>query len=323
MKLTRNFLIILSFFCHQHAQSQNRDYRIITQDAINFWQAYDQLKPGVDTTALFQTMVIDKASDAFKVFIKQWKITAKQYTAQVKALPKFYASIKSSCLRLIGNEQKIRELIGKFQQLYPRFIPADLCIGLGNFRTGGTISVSDNDTLVYIGLEFHGPDSTANTYEMNSVIRDYVSRSNFYHTIIHELVHVQQYTHGKKVIKNNHGNELAYLILKEGIPEFIALLVYPDGPKGNHFTYGELHEKELKEKLKNELWQKDYAYWIYNAAVATSTPKDLGYFMGYCIARDYYRNHESDEDVIQSIIEITDAKAFIKKSGFFKSVSEN
>ncbi|MFN2439612.1 MAG: DUF2268 domain-containing putative Zn-dependent protease, partial [Chitinophagaceae bacterium] len=308
-------MCLIFFFFNLTTKAQKNNYKIITQDALNFWQAYDSLKPGMDTIAIFQKFVIDRASKEFKIFIKQWNITSKNYALQVKAYPKFYASIKNNSIALCMNENKIRELVKDLNKLYPNFTPANICIGLGNFSTGGTISTSSKDICVYIGLEYHSLDSLAVISELNSNTRGYVSRSNFYRTVIHELVHVQQHTHGKKVIKSYYGEALASAILREGIPEFIAELIYPYGENGDHFSYGLQHEPELKEKLKKELWQKDKIFWIYNSASNTTIPKDLGYFMGYSIAKQYFLNNNADDDAIKDIIEIKDIKRFIEKSG--------
>lgn len=310
------FTLVMVLFMSFTTVKAQEDYQIITKDAMNFWNAYDSLKAGVDTTTLFQKIVFDQASEAFTVFTKEWKITAKNYTVQVRSFPKFYASIRKSCVELCSNTNKIKELIEEFRQLYSGFVPADICIGFGNFTTGGTGSVASGNKLVYISLEFHGLDSSTIVTEFNSTMRDYFSHSNFYRTVIHELVHIQQHAHGKETFNAFHQKELASSILREGIPEFIAELVYPFGDRGNHFTYGLAHEEELRSKLAKEIWEKDRSYWIYNSTITNDIPKDLGYFMGYAIAKAYYQNNPG-KDVISEIIEIGNLKKFVRRSGYF------
>ena len=276
------------------------------------------MQTGVDTTAIFQRLVIDRASFPFKQFIKKGRISAEHYKMQVKRYPKFYASIRNKSLQLATAETRIRDVVGQFKKAYPGFVEADICIGIGNFYTGGTIDINGSTRLVYIGLEYHGLDSTAVTSEFSNTYKDYLSRSNFYRTIIHELVHVQQETHGRDVIKSYYGNKLAHAVLREGVADFIAKLIYPHGNDGTYVSYGVANEDTLKGKLKKEIWTTERSYWIYNSKPTTDMPQDVGYFMGSRIANAYYQVNKNKPGIIKEIIEIDDAAAFIEKSKYFK-----
>ncbi|MBL0146888.1 MAG: hypothetical protein IPP48_15380 [Chitinophagaceae bacterium] len=199
--LKKYFILVIFIAAANFLVAQPNSFKIITQDVTNFWDAVDILKAGDDTTQIFQTRVIDKASDEFKVFIKKWKIKASNYAYQIKHYPKFYNTLRAQSYKLIHSQDSIKEIVKRFQSLYPNFKTADICVGFGNFSTGGNISTEGNKNLVYIGLEYHGLDSTTVTKELPISTQDYVSRSNFFRTIIHELVHIQQRTHGNKVIK--------------------------------------------------------------------------------------------------------------------------
>jgi predicted transcriptional regulator YdeE len=310
------YLLFLIAFLGKQSYCQ-KNYKIITEDVLHFWEAVDSLKNNKDTVAIFQNLVINKATDAFKVFIKKWHITAKDYAYQIKEYPKFYNSLRQNSLTLIHNKDSIEKIINKFQAFYPNFIPGDICIGFGNFNTGGNADVSFAGKYIYIGLEYHGLDTNTITTELSKETRDYVSRSNFYRTIIHELVHLQQYTHGKKIIKALNKNTLAAKILREGIPDFIGKLICPNGNTGNNFDYGIKHEEQLKQKLKNELTQKDISYWLYNSTNVANHPSDLGYFMGARIAKSYFEKKLQSNYDLTSLIEIKNVQEFIMDSKYF------
>lgn len=321
--MLRQIITISTFFFFSNTVlPQNGKYDIITKDVLHFWEAVDSLKENCDTTQIFQRHVIDRATDEFKIFIKQWKITAKDYTYQYRRYPNFYRTLKSNTLKLINDENLIRQTINNFRKIYPNYVDATICISLGNFRTGGTISIIQEGILkhnkfAYIGLEFHGLDSSTIISELPISIQDYVSRSNFYRTIIHELVHVQQETHGYKIMEAYNGNNLAAAILKEGIPDFISKLVYPIGNDGDHYKYGIQHEEILRAKLKNEIYGSDFTYWIYNSNTVTDQPRDLGYFMGSRIANSYFNQLSETTLNVTELIEIKNVKKFIKKSKYF------
>jgi hypothetical protein len=308
----------------KRAISQNDKYDIITKDVLNFWEAVDSLKENCDTTQIFQNLVIDRATKEFKIFIKQWKMTAKDYTYYYRQHPNFYRTLRNSTLKLIKDENAIRRTVDNFRKIYPNYVDASICISIGNFTTGGTTSIIHEDILndnkfVYIGLEYHGLDSSTIINELSASTQDYVSRSNFYRTIIHELVHIQQKTHGNKIAKNYFGNNLSLsgIILREGIPDFIAKLVYPFGNNGNNYKYGIQNEEKLKTKLRGEIYGKDYTFWIYNTNTVSDQPRDLGYFMGSRIASSYFKQMSTTTIDVTELIEIKSAKKFIKKSKYF------
>lgn len=154
-------------------------YSIYTQDVLHFRQAYGSLQNGIDTAGLFQTIVLDKATEPFKQFIKRNNCTAKNYASQTRRHPKFYTSIRSNFLKLIEADKEIRSLVQRFRTIYSGLEDADFCIAFGNFYTGGTSYVNGKTRTVYIGLAYHGPDSAADVSEFNETLKAYLSRSNF------------------------------------------------------------------------------------------------------------------------------------------------
>jgi len=58
----------------------------------------------------------------------------------------------------------------------------------------------------------------------------------------------------------------------------------------------------------------DLSKWLYN-----STPKkpgDLGYWVGYRIVKSYYQRAADKRRALREILEMTDPKTFLAKSGW-------
>ncbi len=314
----RKYFIIFTLIIQtNNLVAQDTKFKIITQDVFNFWEAVDSLKNGGDTVNIFQTLVIDRATEEFKVFIRQRKIKAYDYANQIRKIPKFYETLRKNSFKLINSQDSIRQVVHRFESLYPNFKQAHICIAFGNFNTGGTISTDKKKYLVYIGLEYHGLDTTTYIKELSSSTQDYVSRSNFFRTIIHELVHIQQSTHGRKVEKALNGNLLAKRIIKEGIPDFIAKLIVDYGSNGNNYYYGLQNEKQLIEKLKMELWLSGDKDWFGgDNKLFIDKPRDLGYFMGSKVGENYYKINNLRNN-LTALIEIKNIEKFITKSKYF------
>ena len=315
--LRQIIFFIASLFLTEVSFGQTSDFKIVTQDVNNFWEAVDSLKNNTDTVQVFQSLVLNRATKEFQIFINKWNIKAKDYAYQLRQFPNFYKTLRQNTNRLINSEDSIRRVINQFKNIYPNFKPADICIALGNFKTGGNIEITKNGQYVYVGLEYHGLDTSTFIKELSLSTQDYVSRSNFFRTIIHELVHVQQYTHGKKVKRAFYGNVLIKRVLGEGIPDFIAQLICSQGNNGNYFDYGIKNENTLKNKLKSEMFLATNGNWFGEGKSYNDIPRDLGYFMGSRIARSFYLNKHLTKKAITDLIEIKDLEKFVVESKYF------
>src|SRR5688572_23067184 len=126
--MLRPTLIFAFIFFYQTAISQKHSYDIITQDVLNFWDAVDSLKANSDTTQIFQRLVIDRATKEFKIFIDKWKMTAKDYAYQYAHYPNFYRTLRNNTLKLIQDENMIRQTVENFKKIYPNYVDASICI---------------------------------------------------------------------------------------------------------------------------------------------------------------------------------------------------
>lgn len=291
--------------------------RFITEDLIHFWEAVDHLDSASDTTAVFQKLVIDRATEPYKIFISKWKIKASDLHRQLSRYPRFYQSIRKRCEYLVYSRDSVLGLVQKFSESWPDVVPAQVVVGMGNFRTGGNIYSSATKNYIYIGLEFHGLDSNALLEELPPGIRAYSTRSHFFRTLVHEMVHIQQFHLPKKYLGITRSNDLASLILLEGIPEFISRVFVPEGPEAAHFIYGRLYETELKSKLLQDLRTNDSGYWIYNGGMDIGIPRDLGYFMGAQMAQAYCKKQKLRVTEYHRLLKIKSPSKFIQESLYF------
>jgi uncharacterized protein YjaZ len=101
--------------------------------------------------------------------------------------------------------------------------------------------------------------------------------------------------------------------LREGSAEFIAELV-----TGNKKTneYGDKNEKQIWIDFKNELCNENSGNWLYNSSSVKDKPADLGYFVGYKIAKEYYNNAQDKKQAVNDIIEMTNPVRFLEISKY-------
>src|SRR3954454_18311615 len=128
MRVTAAFaftIILFSQFPVSGQQGVNSDpdkAKFVTSDIDNFWRAFDlaQKEPDFDKrVAIYQTEYIDKGTAGLKDFVRLRIKDAKTLTMTVDQLPRYYASARSSTLRMRQMEGSVRKSFKRFKKLYP------------------------------------------------------------------------------------------------------------------------------------------------------------------------------------------------------------
>lgn len=63
--------------------------------------------------------------------------------------------------------------------------------------------------------------------------------------------------------------------------------------------------------------------WLYSGPGTPDAPGDLGYWVGYRIAKSYYQHADDKQEAIRDIIEVRDGEAFLAKSGWVPGIELN
>lgn len=293
---------------------------VLTADIDHFWQAVDALsncKTHTDSVSVIQKLYFDRATDGLIDFIAARDLTAEAQLQLIARYPKFYASIRKNTLEVKNSEKVIQELFVKFQSLYANFKPFKVCFAIGILNTGGTVS----DKFVLIGTEITASSKNVDVSEF--IARNENNRAGMLsgdgdlvqkirNIVAHECVHTQQKNISDTVTKC----PLLWQVLKEGVCDFIGEMVAGKQINGVAHEYGDKHEKELWDELKANLCSSDMSKWLYNGQSAKDRPGDLGYYMGYRIAKAYYEQATDKRQAIIDMIELTMPMQFLQKSKY-------
>ena len=60
----------------------------------------------------------------------------------------------------------------------------------------------------------------------------------------------------------------------------------------------------------------DLSGWLFDYRSGSDEPYDLGYWVGYRIAKAYYLQSEDRKAALRDIIELDDPKSFLARSGW-------
>ncbi|HEX8286686.1 MAG TPA: DUF2268 domain-containing putative Zn-dependent protease [Pyrinomonadaceae bacterium] len=301
--------------------------KFVTSDIDNFWRAFDLAAKESERQrkiAIFQTEYLDKGSIGLQDFLRLRIKSAKDLVDIIELLPRFYSSVRPSTLRVAEMENEMRKSLLKFKQIYPEAVFPDVYFVIGIANTGGT--ASKNGLL--IGTELYG--ATINTprdefpalfktflpdvkeaNELNHLVSKALDTAlkpieKLPFTVAHESCHFNQ----------NYPKQTTLLekSIQEGACDFIAELTAGEVINPSLKIYGDQNEAKLWKDFQMEMNGKDLSKWMYNSFKIKDRPGDLGYYMGYKISKEYYRNAKNKQSAVRDILNIKDFDAFFEKS---------
>lgn len=293
---------------------------VLTLDIDHFWQAFDRLKQCrsfADSVNAFQSLYLDRATDGLIDYISARELTAEKLVKAVTRYPKFYNSIRKNTTGLKGSTKSIAPLFDHFSKLYPNFKPFKVCFVIGLVNSGGTVS----DQFVLIGSEIvaSSPSSDLSEFirEKNTDKVTLLSQKEgllqqVRNIVAHESVHTQQ----RSLADDAEKCPLLYQVLREGISDFIGEMVAGQQINAAAHAYGDKNEEQLWKELSSNLCSGDVSKWLYNAGKLKDKPADLGYYMGYRIAKSYYQQAADKQKAIIDMIEMNNPKRFLTLSKY-------
>ncbi len=289
-----------------------------TLDVDHFWEAFDKLascKNHSDSIATIQTVYLDRGTDGLKDFMKVRDFSPETFIKSIHRHPRFFASVRNNTLEVKKAAPLITDVFNKFKEIYPNFKPFKVCFAIGPITTGGTVS----NNFVLIGSEISTSTRSVDLGEFNNSSMSKLMASGadvvqkIRNIVAHECMHTQQVT---QLDKNAVRCNLLHQVMLEGFSDFIGELVAGSQINTVALEYGDAHEAELWKQLKAELCSDKTNNWLYNYANVKDKPADLGYYMGYTIAREYYKNASDKKQAVIDIIEMNNPFLFLEKSKY-------
>jgi hypothetical protein len=269
-----------------------------TSDVDLFYKIYDTAG-GAPTADALQHDYIEAGSDGVRQFIPSRIKSAEALSMTVAGNPAIYNNARACMTALPAVRTRLAIIFEKLAAIDSRatFPPVTILIGRNN--SGGTTGKSG----VLIGLEV-----VCRSDWLQPNIED-----RLVHLIAHEYAHVQQFPQGGEdampdtVLKQS---------LVEGGAELIAELTSGEASESylQHWTQG--REREIDDAFLADVDSKDLKPWLYNGVGTPEKPGDLGYWVGYTIAKSYYSHAKDKRAAIKTLLELKDPKGIIAHSGW-------
>ncbi len=287
----------------------------VVEDIARFWQAVD----AGASADVFQSRYLAPASSALQQFIVSRTITGSSLSQMVRTYPRYFAAIRANTLALNASSptlSMVSAIYTRMRQLYAQAVTPRVTFVIGRFSTGGTV-VSDG---IIIGLEFYSSDAATPLDELSRFARANVKPASALTAIIaHENVHVQQ---GRFGLLQRSARTVLEISLLEGGADFLGELVSGAHINQHIHAWALQREATIWQAFKSDMNSTDLTRWLYNQQASTPDwPGDLGYFVGYRIAKAYYDRAADKAAAIRDIIETRDATVFLESSGYGPTAS--
>ena len=259
--------------------------RLITSDITLFWETVDRASPD-SLESMLQRDYLDRGTAGLRDFIPGRILGASQLAQMIASRRARYDAIRQSSLRVTEAEPGIRAAFRALEERYPDAVFPDVYFVIGRFNSGGT--VSQNGLL--IGAEMYDDPQ-----RLPSIVA-------------HELVHFQQRPLTAQP-------SLLVQSFREGSADFVGEMIAGTHINSAAHAYGLAHERELWREFQEQMEGTSYTGWMYGDPPG-ERPADLGYFIGYRIAKAYYDRAADKSAALRDILRAEDVEGILSRSGY-------
>jgi Predicted Zn-dependent protease (DUF2268) len=300
MKRIRIGALFVALVCAANVEAVDIEPAIHIEDVERFYKVYDAAA-GRPTAEQLQHDYIDAGSDGLHQFAKIRNITGQRIAATLAKRPEIYSDARRCVVALPRVRERLKVALRELRRQYPqaRLPPVTIAVGRGK-----PVGVGSPVTGLQIGLE-----ALCATNWLNPDVED-----RFVYVIAHEYAHVQQ---AAALTDKEHPTVLERS-LGEGVAELTAELI------AGKVSYSQLaaatrgREKEIETAFVADMDKTDLSDWVDNSTL--DKLGDLGYWVGYRIAKTYYQNAPDKRQALRELLEFTDPKPLLAKSGWYPGI---
>lgn len=285
------------------APGQARAPEVRADDVDLFFKVYDRAR-GAPDAEMLQRDYLDQGSAGLARFAELRRISGKAIAEAIARDPAVYAEARRCAAAMPAVVRRVGDAADRLLSLHPGGSMPAVTIAIGR---GRPVAVGEARGA-YIGLEalcaWKAPGANV--------------EDRAYRVITHELVHTRQ----TGLADRTQHPTVLQAALVEGTAEFMTELLtgsvayrhLADAMKGRERA---LEEAFLRDADRPAIGSE----WVFNSGAASDRPGDLGYRIGYRIAKTYYRNAADKEKAVAAMLAIEDAHQFLAASGWTPGIS--
>ena len=292
-------LAAIPAYAHEAAEAESETrVAIVTSDVDRFYALYDDPALAAQPEEV-AARYLAAPTPGLAEFMAMRRITPEKLAAALSKKPQVFTDARGCAANLPAVRTRLVAATDRLAQIYPAAKFPPITIAIGRATTAGTANAKG----LYIGLEAL---CAAKFIEADDEDR-------FVHVIAHEYVHVQQ----PLAQVEDRDETVLRAALVEGAAEFVAERMTGSVAYPLLHQWAKGREKELETAFLAEKDGKALeSRWLYNQRGTDGWPGDLGYWVGYRVAKAYYDRAPDKKAAIKAIIEMEDPAAFLAESGW-------
>lgn len=274
---------------------------IRTGDVERFYALYAATggRPGAED---LQSRYIAPGSEGLQHLTRVRNVDAASIARAIAVQPELYRGARACLAALPRIRERLRGAFDNLLAHYPEASRPPVTILIGR---GRPFAIAGPGTGVQVALEAMCSGLAARY--LNPDIED-----RFVYTIAHEYVHVQQ-------APEKPDPTVLERALEEGVADFVGELVSGGIANVGIHAAARGRELEIERRFAADMDRRDLSAWFDNTTA--DDVGQLGYWVGYRIAKAYYRNAPDRMQAIRDMIRITDPHAFLAASGWRPGVA--
>jgi hypothetical protein len=279
---------------------------IQTEDVARFYRIYEAER-GHPTAKQLQHDYLDLGTAGLHHLTQVRNVTAEGIARAVATQPEIYTNARSCLAALPRIRERLNLTFDKLLDLYPEAQRPPVTILISR---GKPLAIAGPGDGVQIALEAMCSENAARFLDASVDDR-------FVHVIAHEYIHAQQ----APALANNEHPTVLERSLIEGVAEFVGEMISGGVSNVAVHASAERRELEIETRFAADIDNTDLSAWVDN-----TTPESvgqLGYWVGYRIAKSYYQHAPDKRAAIREMIQMTDPHAFLARSGWYPGIVLN
>lgn len=292
--------ISISYTAHGASASSAPTPEIHIEDVERFYRIYDAAN-GHPSAEQLQRDYIDVGSEGLRTLARLRNVTGARIAESLARNPKLYSDARRCMAVLPRVKARVQVALDTLARLNPesRFPPVTVAVGPGK-----PVGIGYPDSGIQIGLE-----ALCAADFMNPNVED-----RFVHVISHEYVHIQQ----APALAGRDDLTVLERSLLEGGAEMISELICGLAGQAHFPGLTQGREQQIETAFLADQDKTELSAWLDNSTM--EKPGDLGYWVGHRIAKSYYQHATDKHQAVRDILQMTDAKAFLAKSGWYPGI---
>jgi Predicted Zn-dependent protease (DUF2268) len=290
--------------------------RLVTADIDRFWAVFDAPSRSADA---FQHGYLDPATPGLRDFIPDRIGSAARLARTVAQHEAYYRAVRAPSQRARDFAPAIRRAFVRMHELYPDAVFPAVYFVVGALNSAGTVG----DSGLIIGMDMSAlprprDGQTCTGLEWQCANAASVEQLPF--IVAHELTHIEQAAAHPEAAGTNVVPALLQVVLAEGVADYVAERATGIARTSEYVGFGESHAGEVRSAFMAVRGSHDpaaFREYLYGKPRAhPAWPQDLGYDIGYRIAKGYVARRGDERAAITELIRMDDAEKILAASGY-------